>query len=484
MKAIIHQIRRVSPMLLLGAIVVLTAAKSKMCVPTPTELICEADSDCGGVPPVDCIGAWACVDGGCEFVCSVEPPPETCYSSDECGPGTHCSVDDGACDPMPGCGFDGAGMAADPIACPAVCVGQCVPNEETPCWSDYDCPDGTVCKLNYNYDGGTGADAAMWCPPCDDPTVPCNCEAPPMGVCVAAQKEICDGIDNDCDGLVDEGGVCGNECESDWDCPAGTICENMGGACPPCPPGYSCPCVELPGQCVPTGEPECVSDADCPAGFVCSVNEGDIYCPPCPDGEYCPMYCAAPVGVCILSKEEICDGHDNDGDGLIDEGGVCGGDLCIDDMDCPDGFVCDYMGCPPCPPGAICPTCLVAAGQCVPASNGDCMSDSECGPGMFCSVQGSDCLPCKDPNQPCPMICMAPIGTCLPYSPEVCDGLDNDGDGMVDEGGVCGTSGQCNADFDCGPGEICQAVDVCWDECDPNGNCWGGCGIEFICTAP
>lgn len=421
------------PLLLASAAVVLTAAKAKQCVPTPQELICEADSDCGGPAPegVTCEGGWACIDASCEWVC--DPIEPVCYSSSECGPGQHCSVDDGVCDPPAGC-WDGN--------CFAACAGTCVDDQQAFCYSDYDCPKGQICEYGYTpmgADGGAAGAAAPWCPPCDDPTQPCDCGGVPMqGVCVdAPAPEVCDGMDNDGDGLVDEDGVCGGECWSDYDCPSGWTCE---GAAEDCAyptdadpaTGVAIPCYMPPGQCTPPTQ-ECWSDWDCPEGSFCETSP-DYYCPPCdPNGVCAP--CLPPWGYCTKGAEEICDGLDNDGDGWVDEDEVCGPAMCWTDSDCPKGQLCEFGTCPPCVPGEPCPACLIAQ-----------------------------------------------WGYCTGSAPELCDGIDNDKDGVVDEG--CGMQDECAADSDCAKGEMCIAQGVCWDWCDPaTGACGGGCGTQYLCVA-
>ncbi len=62
------------------------------------------------------------------------------------------------------------------------------------------------------------------------------------GSCDSTEDEVCNGRDDDCNGVVDDGGVCGDYeqlCHDDRDCPSGTIC--------------------LALQCYPT----CTNDADC-----------------------------------------------------------------------------------------------------------------------------------------------------------------------------------------------------------------------------
>ncbi len=91
---------------------------------------CKRDADC----PVLAIcqlcsdGTCAnpnvhCVDGACSppnYTCPKESDAGAgapCRSTQECKPGQRCTVEDGACNPPPGC--------APGMACPAVCYGVC-----------------------------------------------------------------------------------------------------------------------------------------------------------------------------------------------------------------------------------------------------------------------------------------------------------------------------------------------------------------------
>ncbi len=103
---------------------------------------------------------------------------------------------------------------------------------------------------------------------------------------VLPEAEICDGLDNNCDGQVDEGNVC---CGTD-----------------PIPSGGECP-IECTGGCGPQGNicviicdgpDECSSSAiDCPPGFSCQIEcLGENACSAvtinCPDDYRCEVSCA------------------------------------------------------------------------------------------------------------------------------------------------------------------------------------------------
>jgi hypothetical protein len=136
-------------------------------------------------------------------------------------------------------------------------------------------------------------------------------------------EEICDGIDNDCDEIVDEGfdvdgdGVtsCAGDCDDDDD---------------RIYPGATDDCDDLDNDCDGTVDPACA----CTDGTSrdCGRDVGDcaLGTQSCVDGRWsdCVGF-TAPGG-------ETCDGSDEDCDGLVDEGSMCTGSLVCVDGACED----------------------------------------------------------------------------------------------------------------------------------------------------
>jgi hypothetical protein len=245
------------------------------------------------------------------------------------------------------------------------------------------------------------------------------------------QDEICNDIDDNCDGRVDEGvtnlcGECGDEpdevCDGeDNDCD-GLTDEGVLNACNACGP--------TPVE-VCDGE-----DNDCDG----LVDEGLVNA----------------CGGCGPTPDEVCDGEDNDCDGLIDDGvaNACGGcgptpdEVCDgEDNDC-DGLVDEGL--------------INACGTCGPA------------PEEICDGLDNNCNGRVDEGV------LNACGFCGEVPEEVCDGADNDCDGDVDEG-LANRCGGCGEE----PVEVCNGVD---DNCDGEvdegvANACGSCGIvpEEVC---
>jgi len=131
-------------------------------------------------------------------------------------------------------------------------------------------------------------------------------------------EEECDGIDNDCDELIDEGfdvdadGVtsCDGDCDDDDDriYPAATdVCD------------------DLDNDCDGTTDPACACTDGASRDCGREVGECALGTQSCVDGRW---------GDCegfTSPTDEVCDGADQDCDDSVDEGAICaGGETCVD----------------------------------------------------------------------------------------------------------------------------------------------------------
>ncbi len=252
----------------------------------------------------------------------------------------------------------------------------------------------------------------------DGACVPEDCDDANAEVGPDAAEVPGDGLDNDCDGQVDEGDAPELDCQVDADCPRGEICSQ--GTCegirdePNCQSDADCPDGEFcdDGQCVTWHAEECALDSDCPHGERCvnSMCEGDGCEDADGDGVCAEQDCNDMNADIHPHAPEVRDGIDNDCDGQVDEG--LDEHACESDADCRGGACLDGV-------------CVRDIPECEDNdADGFCVEDGDC----------------DDDN---PQV--------HPDAQEHRDGLDNDCDGSVDEeDGLA-----CAADSDCPRGQVC-----------------------------
>ena len=296
------------------------------------------------------------------------------------------------------------------------------------------------------------------------------------------QVEVCDSIDNDCDNIIDQ---------------------NSDGSpvVPPeiCDTGLVGSCARGVARCSELGQVICVPEG----GLVPEICDGeDNDCDGVID-EGARNRC----GLCGDEPNEICDGRDNDCDGHVDEGG---------DTLCPDQLLCALGECgPPClrddPRGYECPigyfceedTCVsYCAGvhcldgqECVPETGScrdlclgvECGNDeicvqgacllntcevAGCSPGMRCELGFCIHDPCADIE--CGEGSFCREGSCVFSCAQVACGFDE-----VCIDGSC-SSARCNG-LVCADGQVCIdsicELDPCENyECEANQACiFGEC---------
>ena len=331
-----------------------------------------------------------------------------------------------------------------PVCSPAAVEGYQV--VETWCdWQDNDC-DGMI-------DEGLAAGAAVlgetcYAPgicgagvaECDPVTLAAVCSTSLQGSDSQAEEEVCDLLDNDCDGETDEdlffeGTPLGAECDGFGECGAGVAQCNLANT--------AAICSTMPMGADDESEDETCDgkDNDCDGEVDESLYSDDLSV--CPDEGVCKEFagqlksmCNQGEWLCDTSavarynpgKELLCDGKDNDCDGETDE------DFDIVDFDGAQKTLNEACGLGPCTGGKVV-----------------CTEDLH---HVVCSTWGS-------------------------VSPETCDGKDNDCDGVPDDGllyqgkmigDTCKGLGACGlGEVECSPQTLTPTCSTNWDGSEDQG---------------
>ena len=473
----------------------------------PTAELCGngLDDDCDGLTDegfdtgAACsVGVGACADSG-TIACTADGTGTTCSAAagapaielcgngvdDDCDGqtdegfdlGTACSAGLGECrvDGVTVCTADGLGAACDAVVGPSPTHGVelCGTGLDEDCDGlvDEDLETGAACTSGL---GACAADGTVVCT-ADLAGTECSATADPSPT---DGLELCgNGIDDDCDGQTDEGLETGGVCTAGQGacattgtvvCTAdgtGTECDAAAGASPTdgvelCGNGIDDDCDGLTDEGFDTG-------AACSAGLGACAADGALVC----NADGTGTECSAVAGPSPTDGVELCgNGVDDDCDGQTDEGFAIGGA-------CSAGTgACAADGTIACTADGTGTECSATAGQpgierCGTGVDEDCdgLIDEDFATGGACSVGTGTCA--ADGIVVCTAdgagtACSATAGQ---PAIELCGtGLDEDCDGLVDEGfaiggactvgeGVCAADGTvvCTAD---GAGTECDAV--------------------------
>jgi MYXO-CTERM domain-containing protein len=506
--------------------------------PKPADVCDGTDDNCNGVanddPPIACYvdqntgvafppgvaGVGACHAG--TEACATVPLPS---GNAGCPAGWPAGKPCPNPTPVYGSCIGGIGPTAE--TCNGVdddCNG-CIDNAPTDSWLNTACcPTGNIADCQ-NTGTGTRCHTGTW--QCYQKAGACTAGVRTCVGAVAKSPEVCDTVDNDCDGPVDDvpgvGTPCtgtgiyvGGACTAQLECPATSsptspqspVCVQLQGPVPETCNGIDDNCN---GQIDDTNPPLAPASGMLPGvGVACDAPVPPADQPPCKAGL---TVCVAGMIDCegaVGPQPNQCNGVSTDCTGTTNTNG-----------NCPSGFQCYQGNCVqpcttdefPCPGGYVCQT---TTNLCVP----DVCAKANCPTGDTCSVDASGNAQCVDPcaSVTCPATYICQLGVCVDGScrtqgcpdgqvcvndpvngancePDPCANVTCVGDEFCQNGqcvpickGPCPTGqycddGKCTDDpcngVNCQEGQSCSitnGVGVCVEN-----ECIGGCNAGQAC---
>ncbi len=390
------------------------------CAPGCEDAACGSGASCERISMSGADMLWVCLPDRTPFC-------RPCHQDEDCGMTESVCLDGGGpvgryctrlCDALEGCP---EGFACQQGVCHAA-------QEECDCrWAVQALSLTTRCERTNHWGRCEGLRVCT-----DQGLTDCDAALP--------QKEVCDGVDNNCDGRVDEG-IAVEPClqgNTFGYCVGDLLCNQGAPVCT----------AAIPGAEVCDGsDNDCDHGVDEPGAFGCVTvyrdEDGDGV-----GGELSDCLCGVQAGWATLSQDcndqnpfvhpgadEACDGLDNNCDDATDE-------VCDVDADGYCGGALATLGTPWCPqPLRDCqdqdPLIHPLADELCNGLDDDCDGavDEQCdadgdgycgkpallfGPGSVCASQSPDCRD-EDP-------------AVHPGAPEECNGRDDDCDGLKDEG--------------------------------------------------
>jgi len=367
-----------------------------------------------------------------------------------------------------------------------------------PCKSNGDCDEsgvcletakGWMCAFTCQETCAKGFSCKQISGASGDSTYVCIALSPKLCMpCLASKACLSTGITGAaCIGQGDGGSFCGAPCDDDAGCPKGFVCQEAeaidGGKSKQCVPDPEGP---LGGEC------SCSTFAiEAKAKTTCKAKQTGGDDKACPGWRQCDE---DGLSACLAQKSvaEICDGHDNDCNGTVDDATCNDNDPCTKDACNPDGLgagnCSNEVQTWACDDGNACTTDDVCAqGKCGGAAktcaDGDVCTDDSCDPAKGC-VFLPNTATCTDGNACTKEGCAdgkcatTPI-TCDDGNACMADSCDKKtGCVHLPTNATCSDGDACTGSDDCAEGKCvakaidCDDVNPCTaDSCDSKTGC-------------